>query len=253
MELPVSDDLWTNADTEWHEVVFECLMPEACVNKTNATTPNAAYACNETKGYRANGTLCASCLDDFFYKNKRCARCDEAALSSSAQTAIGVVAGLLVLWLLVAFGAKQRAASMLSTMHWLRHQTKRRIKRRRRRQRRGRHQSRSSSGAEEDADGSVPWLARWSNAISLAAIRSAHRFVKAARDNQVSLGETSKIVINSAKVCSHLYGTLTYCLSFPGAMVHLMSIANLLAFDVVAQTKMPCWPVRILSDNTFVD
>ena len=237
MELPVSDDLWTSADTKWHEVVFECLMPEACVNKTNATTPNAAYACNETKGYRANGTLCASCLDDFFYKNKRCAPCDEAALSSSAQTAIGVVAGLLVLWLLVTFGAKQRAASMLSTMHLLRHQTKLRRKRRRR------HQSRSN----------VPWLARWSNVISLAAIRSAHRFVKAARDNQVSLGETSKIVINSAKVCSHLYGTLTYCLSFPGAMVHLMSIANLLAFDVVAQTKMPCWPVRILSDSTFVD
>ena len=85
------------------------------------------------------------------------------------------------------------------------------------------------------------WGVRWTNRVSLTAIRSAHRFVKAARDNQLSLGETSKIVINGAKVMSHLYGTLAYCLVFPRDMVQLMSIANLLAVDFVAETKMPCW------------
>ena len=36
-------------------------------------------------------------------------------------------------------------------------------------------------------------------------------------------------------------GTLTYCLVFPAAMVHLQSIACLLAFDIVAETKIECW------------
>ena len=36
-------------------------------------------------------------------------------------------------------------------------------------------------------------------------------------------------------------GTLTYCLVFPTAMVHLQSMANLFAFDVVAESKVPCW------------
>ena len=36
-------------------------------------------------------------------------------------------------------------------------------------------------------------------------------------------------------------GTLTYCLVFPTAMVHLQSIASVLAFDIVAETKIECW------------
>ena len=198
----VSDDPWTSSDTKWHIAVVECLTDESCiVADATASTPNATYSCNATKGYK--GTLCATCRSGFFWKNKACRKCDSSALNSSAQIVIGVLSGTLVVWVGLKLCMSKRAAKkLIASLHHMRIQTthdRKRVRRRRKRLR-----GHMSHNDDDDASGGASWFVRWALWARVAALRAAHRFVKTARDNQLSLGESSKIVINAAKVISHL-------------------------------------------------
>ena len=64
--------------------------------------------------------------------------------------------------------------------------------------------------------------------------------MKTSQDNLGAASETVRILLNGAKVMSHLYATLVYCLSFPSAMGELLAMFSLLALDVFAETKAPC-------------
>ena len=49
-----------------------------------------------------------------------------------------------------------------------------------------------------------------------------------------------RIVLNSAKVISHLYATLTFCLTWPSSMQGILAFFSILAVDFVAETNAPC-------------
>ena len=77
-------------------------------------------------------------------------------------------------------------------------------------------------------------------AVQKMAVQVVHGAVKAVTRGVVNHAESLRIFFNAAKVASHCYGTLIYCLHFPKSMDGLLAVANFFALDLVGETKIPC-------------
>ena len=76
-----------------------------------------------------------------------------------------------------------------------------------------------------------------------AAVHAARSAVKSAKAGLFHMGasESFRIVLNAAKVLSHLFsGSLVYCAHFPKSMNFLMDAAAMFALNLVSETKLPC-------------
>ena len=74
-----------------------------------------------------------------------------------------------------------------------------------------------------------------------AAVQAVHRSVKSAREGAFGLGESARIMLNFAKVATHCYGTLMWCISLPGALNSMLKVLSVFAVDLAAETRIPCW------------
>ena len=61
------------------------------------------------------------------------------------------------------------------------------------------------------------------------------------KNGTFGLGETVQILFNAAKVYTHLYGTLAYCIQWPTAIDQLFDIFSVLSLNLVENSRMPCW------------
>ena len=195
--------------------IFRCLTKHntSCLaaSRHNATvriTPATAYTC--AKGH--TGVLCAACDDGFYFKTKRCLRCNETVMSPRLVTVLIVVSSLAALYVAFRLVLRTIADKVIKTLHLMR----KRLRRKRRDKRIKRTSSMSS-------------LAAFLGKTSVQIVR---RNVKSASEHIIDHSETFRIVLGACKVLTHLYGTLSWCLFLPDAMDGLMAVASLLIFDV---------------------
>ena len=77
--------------------------------------------------------------------------------------------------------------------------------------------------------------------MQATAVHAVYRSAKAVWNGAKGSGETARIVLNFAKVASHCYGTLTWCIFLPGTLKSMLAVLSLLAVDIFAETRAPCW------------
>ena len=87
----------------------------------------------------------------------------------------------------------------------------------------------------------------WSQIGLAGTLPPARLFHVAAFDRAASTlyifgvgGEDFRILLNAAKVVTHLYGTLQYCIFWPAAMDGLRNFAAFVTIDVFTAAKTPC-------------
>ena len=73
------------------------------------------------------------------------------------------------------------------------------------------------------------------------AVQAVHRGVKSVQDGSYGLGESSRIVLNFAKVATHCYGTLSFCITLPRAMKGMLAALSIFAADFAVVARVPCW------------
>ena len=81
----------------------------------------------------------------------------------------------------------------------------------------------------------------WAEALGEGAIRAAHAFVKSAKNGKFGNEEVWRILLNGMKVVTHLYSTLSFCVSWPASLDAFREVAALLAVDPVTESKLPCF------------
>jgi len=84
------------------------------------------------------------------------------------------------------------------------------------------------------------WHERWTTVVVTNAIRVVHRSVKSATHGLLESSESLRIVLNSAKIMTHLYSTLQYCVAWPAAMNVMIKVASVFALDLFEPARLPC-------------
>ena len=199
------------ADTE----LFECLTCASC-NVTepppNGTrvTPASAFQC--ATGHA--GVLCAKCEQGWYFKRKKCRRCDAEFVSSGAFVAIACLLGAALVHLLYKLVLRRYAVPILEHLHLVRrdldgarYKRRRKLKRQRRRKRRKRKRGFGKQrghnvvddGEEEEEETSA--AGHYVAMFVTVAVHAVHASVKSAkRGLMFGTSESFRILINTAKV-----------------------------------------------------
>ena len=207
------------------ETVFPCLNETSCIANTS-TYPANAYYC--APGH--NGTLCAQCLPGYYFKRKKCRRCDENVLSPGAVAAIVIALSMSLIVLVYKLFLRRKAKGLLKMLHGSRrHYTTRK-----------RQQARSPPATGGNVVKQSGTIKRWTVHLRATAVQVVHASVKSAQENIFGNSETLRILLNICKVTSHLYSTLSYCIKWPRAMENLLTLAATFSLDIFSEAKLPC-------------
>ena len=225
--LPL-DGFWTPPGVEGEDsftpntVVFSCLTKASCVaNHATATTrlltPATAYNCSE--GHM--GVLCAECRDNFYFKEKRCLRCDDAAVSPHVVPVVIVVLSLAACYVVFRVASRMISREAKTACHAIRKEIHDEATRR---------QKRQPSVAQQLA-----------TKIRIFSVRLVRSSVKSANEHIVEHSETLRVVLGFAKIITHLFSTLSYCFWLPSAMDGVLAVSSLIIFDIFNETRLPCF------------
>ena len=91
-------------------------------------------------------------------------------------------------------------------------------------------------GEDEDDDDGTP-KEHWMIAtVQRLAVQAVHRSAKSIAGHS----ETLRIFLNAAKIVTHLWGTLTYCVRMPQSMNKILELASVFALDIISDGKPKC-------------
>ena len=202
-----------------------------------------SFRCDEGHG----GALCAVCQEGWYFQQTHCVACD-ASQSSESVVMTFVVGSLAAVALLFFYRlTKGRLPDMKRKLHQLRsklHLDKRHHRRDKRHLKKlQRHHWKHGSGGEHlpSEHHYMFYVESLSIAVRREAVQGMHWFYVNVKNGTFGLGETVQILFNAAKVYTHLYGTLAYCIQWPTAIDQLFDIFSVLSLNLVENSRMPCW------------
>ena len=89
--------------------------------------------------------------------------------------------------------------------------------------------------------------------VNKQGLHVVHGFLKASQKSYFSANESMRILLNACKITTNLYGTLSYCVTWPSAMNGILAAAALLTLDVITELKLPCFFTQFdYYDRAFV-
>ena len=205
--------------------LFECPLRHACLGNGAAAAAAAVaaaaaprHARNGTAGARPelipanaytcaagySGVLCGVCSPGYLLKDGHCRRCADMGVSAGTKTAIALVTGALVVLAAFTAFARRHHTAILHHLHGMRRKYRAHRALLRFMRLRPAEVGVCKRYWTEEEKSAHSRVARALERVKASAARAAHRAVRNARNGAFGFGETFRIMLNGAKIITHL-------------------------------------------------